>query len=150
MFYRQVTAKSKNSKSNDDILLKKETINPQNSNSNNQYINDSQIELDRLLAGVDANDDTFLKTGANLTSKTNTDNKNVPSLAPTGANLTSKANTDNKSVPSLAPTGANLMSKTNTDNKNVPSLAPTGANLTSKNNADNANGTRMSPGGDSL
>ena len=129
MFYRQVTAKSKNSKSNDDILLKKETINPQNSNSNNQYINDSQIELDRLLAGIDANDDTFLKTGANLTSKTNTDNKNVPSLAPTGANLTSKANTDNK---------------------NVPSLAPTGANLTSKNNADNANGTRMSPGGDSL
>ena len=129
MFYRQVTAKSKNSKSNDDILLKKETINPQNSNSNNQYINDSQIELDRLLAGIDANDDTFLKTGANLTSKTNTDNKSVPSLAPTGANLTSK---------------------TNTDNKNVPSLAPTGANLTSKNNADNANGTRMSPGGDSL
>ena len=129
MFYRQVTAKSKNSKSNDDILLKKETINPQNSNSNNQYINDSQIELDRLLAGIDANDYTFLKTGANLTSKTNTDNKNVPSLAPTGANLTSKANTDNKSV---------------------PSLAPTGANLTSKNNADNANGTRMSPGGDSL
>ena len=129
MFYRQVTAKSKNSKSNDDILLKKETINPQNSNSNNQYINDSQIELDRLLAGIDANDDTFLKTGVNLMSK---------------------ANTDNKSVPSLAPTGANLTSKTNTDNKNVPSLAPTGANLTSKNNADNANGTRMSPGGDSL
>ena len=129
MFYRQVTAKSKNSKSNDDILLKKETINPQNSNSNNQYINDSQIELDRLLAGVDANDDTFLKTGVNLMSK---------------------ANTDNKSVPSLAPTGANLTSKTNTDNKNVPSLAPTGANLTSKNNADNANGTRMSPGRDSL
>ena len=167
----RMTAKSKNSKSNDDILLKKETINPQNSNSNNQYINDSQIELDRLLAGVDANDDTFLKTGANLTSKANTDNKsvpslaptganltskantdnkNVPSLAPTGANLTSKTNTDNKNVPSLAPTGANLTSKTNTDNKNVPSLAPTGANLTSKNNADNANGTRMSPGGDSL
>ena len=108
MFYRQVTAKSKNSKSNDDILLKKETINPQNSNSNNQYINDSQIELDRLLAGIDANDDTFLKTGANLTSKTNTDNKNVPSLAPTGANLTSKNNADNANGTRMSPGGDSL------------------------------------------
>ena len=85
-----------------------------------------------------------------MTSKTNADNKNVPSLAPTGANLTSKTNADNKNVPSLAPTGANLTSKANIDNKNVPSLAPTGANLTSKTNADNANGTRMSPTGDGL
>ena len=78
----KVTAKSNNSKSNDDILLKKETINPQNSNSNNQYINASQAELDRLLAGVDVNDNKVTPTGAKTMSKLGKNSKNYSKMTP--------------------------------------------------------------------
>lgn len=166
-----VTAKSNNSKSNDDILLKKETINPQNSNSNNQYINASQAELDRLLAGVDVNDNKVTPTGAKTMSNLGKNSKNYSKMTPGDTNLAPKLDKNNEIYNLVTPVGANLMSKlvknsendskiTPGDTKLAPKLdknneidnlvTPIGANLMSKLSTEIKGGTNVSPSGDSL
>lgn len=56
----------------------------------NQFINDSQAELDKLLAGVDAKDNTVSPSGDSLGTKNNVNKANGIRMYPSGDNLGSQ------------------------------------------------------------
>ena len=134
----------------------------------NQFINDSQAELDKLLAGVDTNENTVAPTGANLTSKMDVSKGNNSKVTPTSAKMMPKSDKNNgsgykvapdgtKLAPKLdknngidsrmTPTGANMMSKSDKNNGNGYKMTPTGANMMSKSDKNNGNGYKMTPTG---
>ena len=77
----------------------------------NQFINDSQAELDKLLAGVDTNENTVTPTGANLTSKMDVSKGNNSKVTPDGTRLAPKLDKDNEIDSRMTPTGAKMVSK---------------------------------------
>ena len=77
----------------------------------NQFINDSQAELDKLLAGVDTNENTVAPTGANLTSKMDVSKGNNSKVTPDGTRLAPKLDKDNEIDSRMTPTGAKMVSK---------------------------------------
>ena len=95
----------------------------------NQFINDSQAELDKLLSGVDAKDNTVSPSGDSLGTK----------------NSVNKANGTR-----MYPSGDNLGSQNSANNTNGVSESPSGDSLGTKNNVNKANGIRMYPSGDNL
>ena len=95
----------------------------------NQFINDSQAELDKLLSGVDAKDNTVSPGGDSLGTK----------------NSVNKANGTR-----MYPGGDNLGSQNSANNTNGVSESPSGDSLGAKNNVNKANGIRMYPSGDNL
>ena len=95
----------------------------------NRFINDSQAELDKLLAGVDAKDNMVSPSGDTLRTKNNVNNTNGVRKSPGGDTLGAKI-----SANSANGVGGSL----------------SGDILGTKNNVNNANGIRKSPGGDTL
>ena len=95
----------------------------------NQFINDSQAELDKLLSGVDAKDNT---------------------VSPGGDSLGSQNSANNTNGVSESPSGDNLGSQNSANNTNGVSESPSGDSLGTKNNVNKANGIRMYPSGDNL
>ena len=77
----------------------------------NQFINDSQAELDKLLAGVDTNENTMTPTGANLTSKMDVSKGNNSKVTPDDTRLAPKLDKDNEIDSRMTPTGAKMVSK---------------------------------------
>ena len=77
----------------------------------NQFINDSQAELDQLLAGVDTNENTVAPTGANLTSKMDVSKGNNSKVTPDDTRLAPKLDKDNEIDSRMTPTGAKMVSK---------------------------------------
>lgn len=77
----------------------------------NQFINDSQAELDKLLAGVDTNENTVTPTGANLTSKMDVSKGNNSKVTPDDTRLAPKLDKDNEIDSRMTPTGAKMVSK---------------------------------------
>lgn len=134
----------------------------------NQFINDSQAELDKLLAGVDTNENTVTPTGANLTSKMDVSKGNNSKVTPDDTRLAPKLDKDNEIDSRMTPTGAKMMPKSDKNNgsgykvapdgtKLAPKLdknngidsrmTPTGANMMSKSDKNNGNGYKMTPTG---
>ena len=95
----------------------------------NQFINDSQAELDKLLSGVDAKDNTVSPGGDSLGSQNSANNTNGVSESPSGDSLGTK----------------NSVNKANRTRK-----SPGGDTLGTKISANSTNGIRKSPGGDTL
>lgn len=84
----------------------------------NRFINDSQAELDKLLAGVDAKDNTVSPSGDTLRTKNNVNNTNGVSGSLSGDTLGTKisANSANGIGGSLS--GDTLGTKNNVNNTN--------------------------------
>ena len=116
----------------------------------NRFINDSQAELDKLLAGVDAKDNTVSPGGDSLGSQNSANNTNGVSESPSGDSLGTKNSVNKANGTRMYPGGDNLGSQNSANNTNGVSESPSGDSLGTKNSANKANGTRMSPGGDNL
>ena len=95
----------------------------------NRFINDSQAELDKLLAGVDAKDNM---------------------VSPSGDNLGTKISANSINGIRKSPGGDSLGSQNSANNTNGVSESPSGDSLGTKNNVNKANGIRMYPSGDNL
>ena len=95
----------------------------------NRFINDSQAELDKLLAGVDAKDNM---------------------VSPSGDSLGTKKSANSINGIRKSPGGDSLGSQNSANNTNGVSESPSGDSLGTKNSVNKANGTRMYPGGDNL
>lgn len=113
----------------------------------NQFINDSQAELDKLLAGVDTNENTVTPTGANLTSKMDVSKGNNSKVTPTSAKMMPKSDKNNGSGYKVAPDGTKLAPKLDKNNGIDSRMTPTGANMMSKSDKNNGNGYKMTPTG---
>lgn len=113
----------------------------------NQFINDSQAELDKLLAGVDTNENTVAPTGANLTSKMDVSKGNNSKVTPTSAKMMPKSDKNNGSGYKVAPDGTKLAPKLDKNNGIDSRMTPTGANMMSKSDKNNGNGYKMTPTG---
>jgi hypothetical protein len=116
----------------------------------NRFINDSQAELDKLLAGVDAKDNMVSPSGDTLRTKNNVNNTNGVSEYPSGDNLGTKNSVNKANGTRMYPGGDNLGSQNSANNTNGVSESPSGDSLGTKNSVNKANGTRMYPGGDNL
>ena len=116
----------------------------------NRFINDSQAELDKLLAGVDAKDNMVSPSGDTLRTKNNVNNTNGVSEYPSGDNLGTKNSVNKANGTRMYPGGDNLGSQNSANNTNGVSESPSGDSLGTKNNVNKANGIRKSPGGDNL
>lgn len=77
----------------------------------NQFINDSQAELDKLLSGVDAKDNTVSPGGDNLGSQNSANNTNGVSESPSGDSLGTKNNVNKANGIRMYPSGDNLGSQ---------------------------------------
>ena len=95
----------------------------------NRFINDSQAELDKLLAGVDAKDNMVSLSGDTLRTKNNVNNTNGAS----GYQM-----------------GDTLGTKISANSTNGIRKSPGGDTLGTKISANSINGIRKSPGGDTL
>ena len=113
----------------------------------NQFINDSQAELDKLLAGVDTNENTVAPTGANLTSKMDVSKGNNSKVTPDGTRLAPKLDKDNEIDSRMTPTGAKMMPKSDKNNGSGYKVAPDGTKLAPKLDKDNEIDSRMTPTG---
>jgi hypothetical protein len=116
----------------------------------NQFINDSQAELDKLLSGVDAKDNTVSPGGDSLGSQNSANNTNGVSESPSGDSLGSQNSVNNTNGVSEYPSGDSLGTKNNVNKANGIRMYPSGDNLGSQNSANNTNGVSESPSGDSL
>ena len=116
----------------------------------NRFINDSQAELDKLLAGVDAKDNMVSPSGDTLRTKNNVNNTNGVSEYPSGDTLGTKNSVNKANGTRMYPGGDNLGSQNSANNTNGVSESPSGDSLGTKNNVNKANGIRKSPGGDTL
>ena len=116
----------------------------------NRFINDSQAELDKLLAGVDAKDNMVSPSGDTLRTKNNVNNTNGVSESPSGDSLGTKNSVNKANGTRKSPGGDNLGSQNSANNTNGVSESPSGDSLGTKNNVNKANGIRKSPGGDTL
>ena len=116
----------------------------------NQFINDSQAELDKLLSGVDAKDNTVSPGGDSLGSQNSANNTNGVSESPSGDSLGTKNSVNKANGTRMSPGGDNLGSQNSANNTNGVSESPSGDSLGTKNNVNKANGIRMSPSGDNL
>ena len=113
----------------------------------NQFINDSQAELDKLLAGVDTNENTVAPTGANLTSKMDVSKGNNSRVTPDDTRLAPKLDKDNEIDSRMTPTGAKMMPKSGKNNGSGYKVAPDGTKLAPKLDKDNEIDSRMTPDG---
>ena len=113
----------------------------------NQFINDSQAELDKLLAGVDTNENTVTPTGANLTSKMDVSKGNNSKVTPDDTRLAPKLDKDNEIDSRMTPTGAKMMPKSDKNNGSGYKVAPDGTKLAPKLDKDNEIDSRMTPTG---
>ncbi|CDI61274.1 hypothetical protein [Lactobacillus helveticus] len=95
----------------------------------NQFINDSQAELDKLLAGVDAKDNM---------------------VSPSGDSLGTKKSANSTNGASGYPMGDTLGTKISANSINGIRKSPGGDTLGTKISANSINGIRKSPGGDTL
>ena len=116
----------------------------------NQFINDSQAELDKLLSGVDAKDNTVYPGGDSLGSQNSANNTNGVSESPSGDSLGTKNSVNKANGTRMYPGGDSLGSQNSANNTNGVSESPSGDSLGTKNSVNKANGTRMYPGGDNL
>ena len=116
----------------------------------NQFINDSQAELDKLLSGVDAKDNTVYPGGDSLGSQNSANNTNGVSESPSGDSLGTKNSVNKANGTRMYPGGDNLGSQNSANNTNGVSESPSGDSLGTKNNVNKANGIRMYPSGDNL
>ena len=116
----------------------------------NQFINDSQAELDKLLSGVDAKDNTVSPGGDSLGSQNSANNTNGVSESPSGDSLGTKNSVNKANGTRMSPGGDNLGSQNSANNTNGVSESPSGDSLGTKNNVNKANGIRMYPSGDNL
>lgn len=116
----------------------------------NRFINDSQAELDKLLAGVDAKDNMVSPSGDTLRTKNNVNNTNGVSEYPSGDTLGTKNSVNSISGNKKYPMGDTLGTKISANSTNGIGGSPSGDTLGTKNNVNNANGIRKSPGGDTL
>ncbi|TDM68866.1 hypothetical protein CEF01_10925 [Lactobacillus crispatus] len=113
----------------------------------NQFINESQAELDKLLAGVDTNENTVAPTGANLTSKMVVSKGNNSKVTPDDTRLAPKLDKDNEIDSRMTPTGAKMMPKSDKNNGSGYKVAPDGTKLAPKLDKDNEIDSRMIPTG---
>ena len=95
----------------------------------NQFINDSQAELDKLLAGVDAKDNM---------------------VSPPGDTLGTKKSANSTNGIRKSPGGDTLGTKISANSINGIRKSPGGDTLGTKISANSTNGIRKSPGGDTL
>ena len=95
----------------------------------NRFINDSQAELDKLLAGVDAKDNM---------------------VSPSGDSLGTKKSANGTNGASGYPMGDTLGTKISANSINGIRKSPGGDTLGTKISANSTNGIRKSPGGDTL
>ena len=137
----------------------------------NRFINDSQAELDKLLAGVDAKDNMVSPSGDTLRTKNNVNNTNGVRKSPSGDTWGTKNSVNSVSGIRKSPGGDTWGTKISANSINGIRKSPGGdtlgakisansANgvggslsgdiLGTKNNVNNANGIRKSPGGDTL
>ena len=116
----------------------------------NQFINDSQAELDKLLAGVDAKDNMVSPSGDSLGTKKSANGTNGASGYPMGDTLGTKISANSINGIRKSPGGDSLGSQNSANNTNGVSESPSGDSLGTKNSVNKANGTRMYPGGDNL
>ena len=116
----------------------------------NRFINDSQAELDKLLADVDAKDNTVSPGGDSLGSQNSANNTNGVSESPSGDSLGTKNSVNKANGTRMYPGGDNLGSQNSANNTNGVSESPSGDSLGTKNNVNKANGIRMYPSGDNL
>ena len=116
----------------------------------NRFINDSQAELDKLLAGVDAKDNMVSPGGDSLGSQNSANNTNGVSESPSGDSLGTKNSVNKANGTRMYPGGDNLGSQNSANNTNGVSESPSGDSLGTKNNVNKANGIRMYPSGDNL
>ncbi len=116
----------------------------------NRFINDSQAELDKLLSGVDAKDNTVSPGGDSLGSQNSANNTNGVSESPSGDSLGTKNSVNKANGTRMYPGGDNLGSQNSANNTNGVSESPSGDSLGTKNNVNKANGIRMYPSGDNL
>ena len=77
----------------------------------NRFINDSQAELDKLLAGVDAKDNMVSPGGDSLGSQNSANNTNGVSESPSGDSLGTKNNVNKANGIRMYPSGDNLGSQ---------------------------------------
>ena len=77
----------------------------------NQFINDSQAELDKLLAGVDAKDNMVSPGGDSLGSQNSANNTNGVSESPSGDSLGTKNSVNKANGTRMYPGGDNLGSQ---------------------------------------
>ncbi len=95
----------------------------------NRFINDSQAELDKLLAGVDAKDNM---------------------VSPSGDSLGTKISANSTNGIRKSPGGDTLGTKISANSTNGIRKSPGGDTLGTKISANSTNGIRKSPGGDTL
>ena len=116
----------------------------------NRFINDSQAELDKLLAGVDAKDNMVSPSGDTLRTKNNVNNTNGVSEYPSGDTLGTKNSVNSVSGNKRYPMGDTLGAKISANSANGVGGSLSGDILCTKNNVNNANGIRRYPSGDTL
>ena len=116
----------------------------------NQFINDSQAELDKLLSGVDAKDNTVSPGGDSLGSQNSANNTNGVSESPSGDTLGTKISANSINGIRKSPGGDSLGTKNSVNKANGTRMYPGGDNLGSQNSANNTNGVSESPSGDTL
>ena len=116
----------------------------------NRFINDSQAELDKLLADVDAKDNTVSPGGDSLGSQNSANNTNGVSESPSGDSLGTKISANSINGIRKSPGGDTLGTKISANSTNGIRKSPGGDNLGSQNSANNTNGVSESPSGDSL
>ena len=116
----------------------------------NRFINDSQAELDKLLAGVDAKDNTVSPGGDSLGSQNSANNTNGVSESPSGDSLGTKNSVNKAKGTRMSPGGDSLGSQNSANSTNGIRKSPGGDTLGTKISANSINGIRKSPGGDTL
>ena len=116
----------------------------------NRFINDSQAELDKLLAGVDAKDNTVSPFGDSLGAKISANSTNGVSGYPSGDTLGTKNNVNNANGIKRYPMGDALGTKSSLNIANGVRRYPGGDTLGTKSSLNIANGIRRYPSGDTL
>ena len=116
----------------------------------NRFINDSQAELDKLLAGVDAKDNMVSLSGDTLRTKNNVNNTNGASGYQMGDTLGTKISANSTNGIRKSPGGDTLGTKISANSINGIRKSPGGDTLGTKISANSINGIRKSPGGDTL
>ena len=116
----------------------------------NQFINDSQAELDKLLAGVDAKDNMVSPSGDTLGTKISANSINGIRKSPGGDTLGTKISANSTNGIRKSPGGDTLGTKISANSINGIRKSPGGDTLGTKISANSINGIRKSPGGDTL
>ena len=116
----------------------------------NRFINDSQAELDKLLAGVDAKDNMVSPSGDTLRTKNNVNNTNGVRKSPSGDTWGTKNSVNKANGTRMYPGGDNLGSQNSANNTNGVSESPSGDSLGTKKSANGTNGASGYPMGDTL